>query len=141
MFKARVKAWGLKKYLKSNDVSAILHQQRSRAAVGKHSEFTINGRKVSAAALRRRLEKDPTLLTRFNGDAAASLISSRIQCRTPPPLPPSATKSLDEDQYGQLYRCESTSRSHLGRSICLRCEILALKVGFPVPQLLYTEKS
>lgn len=87
MYKKRFKAWGLKKYTKPDDVIAILRQKEDRDAVGKRSEFAINGRPINIDYLYDRLTRDVLLGARFFGGEPVRNPSEHIICRTPSPPP------------------------------------------------------
>ncbi|KAK7755860.1 Nitrilase [Diatrype stigma] len=92
MFKKRIRAWGIDKKLKEDDVLEAMFLKAQRDAAGKPSELIIRGRVVGFERIWRYIERKPELRSikwdRGRGRAAGKKSSGHVICRTPASSPP-----------------------------------------------------
>ncbi|EJT71608.1 hypothetical protein GGTG_10863 [Gaeumannomyces tritici R3-111a-1] len=78
MYKTRIKNWGLDKKFKAQEVLVMLQAKKERETENKDTEFVVRGTKVDPRRMRRYLQRNKTVLDRFND---ASLDTAQL----PPP--------------------------------------------------------
>lgn len=92
MFKKRIRAWGIDKKLKEDDVLEAMRLKAQRDAAGKPSELIIRGRVVGFERIWRYIERKPELRSiRWDKDigrTAGKKSSGHVVCRTPTSSPP-----------------------------------------------------
>lgn len=66
MYKTRIKNWGLDKKFKAKEVLVMLQVQKEREGENKETEFVVRGHKVDQRRMKRYLQRNKTVLDRFN---------------------------------------------------------------------------
>lgn len=91
MYKAKLREWGLTKYIRATEAVAIIKAMEERQAAGKSSQIVLRGEKVDLDRIknyvrrnrnRGRLEK---MLVEENG--VPETVERELVCRTPSPSP------------------------------------------------------
>jgi len=118
MYKTKIRAWGIGKRLRDEDILAILHiQQQRRAEMLDPSEldleFWVRGYRVSDDNIRRYLRRKPKLLTQFRSGrlpGAQDLAGVACTARSPAPQVSPSRRSRG----GPLYDAEELLASCKG---------------------------
>jgi len=94
MYKKRITKWGFERNNREKNVRALLRKQTQRSAVGKLSAFTIHGRPVNMASVRRYCKRKGIKSTDV---ISPSTTPVELRCFTPEPVtPPMRRKSLTD---------------------------------------------
>lgn len=102
MFKKRIRAWGIDKKLKEDDVLEAMRLKAQRDAVGKPSELIIRGRVVDFDRIWRYIERRPELRSLKWERGRARESSGHVVCRTPSPSPPPPVFIRSPPEYCRL---------------------------------------
>jgi hypothetical protein len=85
MYKSRIKAWGLDKKMKSNEVRAVVRMRRKRLAAGKDSAFRIRGQVLDFDKVKYYLKRKGLTLDDVPSEPNSPVPG--IECYTPEPQP------------------------------------------------------
>lgn len=83
MYKTRIKNWGLDKKFKAQEVLVMLQAKKERETENKDTEFVVRGTKVDPRRMKRYLQRNKTVLGRFNeGSVDAPQLPSSHRSRS-----------------------------------------------------------
>ncbi len=103
MFKKRIRAWGIDKKLKEDDVLEAMSLKDERDEAGLPTEIVIRGRVVSFERIWRYIERKPDLRSRKrDGTSLTRKRSGNVICRTPSPGSPTSMFIRSPPQFCRL---------------------------------------